>query len=65
MSYPVVLFLLNYKPKTAFKLFTNLIMNESLLYYSFYFDNEFIAKVHTLLSKIVYYYFTELYEILE
>lgn len=65
MSYPVVFFLLNYKPKNAFKLFVNLVMKNSLLYKSFYFDNKFMTKVHTILSKIVFYYFTDLYEILE
>ena len=62
MSYPMVMLLFHYKPYRAFKLFTNLVLSNNVLYKTYLFDKEFMENIYACLENIVFYYYNDLYQ---
>ena len=65
MSYPIIMLLFHFPPYKAFKLFCNLILSKGILYKTYYFNEEFISKMHSVIEDIICFYFEKLYGVLK
>ena len=65
MSYLIIMLLINFSPYKSFKLFCNLILTKGILYKTFYFNEEYIKKIHFVIEDIISFYFEDLYILLK